>query len=81
VAVLDAEAGRLNTWFTGVDPSHRGLGLATALKVSQALALRDAGWTSILTQNMEGNDAILASNRAIGFERVLGKRDLTLDYA
>jgi hypothetical protein len=60
--------------------SHRGLGLATALKTAQALSLRDAGWTSILTQNMEGNHAILTSNRALGFERVLGKRDLTFDF-
>jgi GNAT superfamily N-acetyltransferase len=80
VAVRSAEDRVLNTWFTGVDPTHRGLGLATALKVAQALELRDAGWRSVVTQNMEGNDAILASNRTLGFVRAMGKRDLTLDY-
>jgi len=66
--------------FADVDPTHRGLGLATALKVAQALELRDAGWRSVVTQNMEGNDAILASNRTLGFVRAMGKRNLTLDY-
>ena len=80
IVVLDAEAGKLNTWFTGVDREHRRLGLSTALKAAQAVALKEAGWTSILTQNMEGNAAILASNRTLGFQPVLGKRDLTLDF-
>jgi GNAT superfamily N-acetyltransferase len=80
IAVLDPVAGKLNTWFTGVDKEHRGLGLSTALKAAQALALKEAGWSSILTQNMEGNAAILASNRTLGFRPVLGKRDLTLDF-
>jgi hypothetical protein len=42
--------------------------------------VRDAGWRSIATQNMEGNDAILASNRTLGFVLSVGLRDLTFDY-
>jgi GNAT superfamily N-acetyltransferase len=80
VVVRNEEAGVLNTMLTAVEREHRGLGLATALKTRHALALRDAGWSSIVTQNMEGNAAILASNRTLGFVRVLGKRDLALDY-
>ena len=30
---------------------------------------------------MEGNDAILASNRTLGFEPSLGLRDLSYDFA
>jgi GNAT superfamily N-acetyltransferase len=81
VMVRDADAGRLNTMLTAVDRDVRGLGLATALKAAHALALHDDGWRSIVTQNMEGNDAILASNRRLGFVPTLGKRDLAFDYA
>ena len=80
LAVRDDATGALNTWMTGVDRDLRGLGLATALKTKQALAVRDAGWRTIATQNMEGNDAILASNRTLGFVPSVGLRDLTFDY-
>ncbi|CAN5603337.1 GNAT family N-acetyltransferase [soil metagenome] len=79
--VRDADRRRLNTILTAVDREVRGLGLATALKTSHALALHEAGWSTIVTQNMEGNDAILAINRKLGFVPTLGKRDLSLDYA
>lgn len=77
----DRDAGVLNTMLTAVEPERRGLGLATALKASHALAVREAGWSSIVTQNMEGNEAILASNRRLGFVPTMGKRDLFFDYA
>jgi mycothiol synthase len=80
IAVRDPTRGRLNTWFTGVDRDHRGRGLATALKTAQAFAVRDAGWRTIVTQNMEGNDAILAANERLGFERGLGLRDIAYDF-
>jgi GNAT superfamily N-acetyltransferase len=76
----DPSRGRLNTWFTGVAPDHRGLGLATALKAAQAFALRDAGWRAIVTQNLAGNDAILAANRRLGFRRGPSVRDMSLDF-
>ena len=81
LAVRNEAKRSLNTWMTGVDRNLRGLGLATALKTKQALAVRDAGWRAIVTQNMEGNDAILASNRTLGFEPSLGLRDLSYDFA
>ncbi len=80
VVVRDTAAGRLNTWFTGVAPQVRGLGLSTALKSAQALALAEAGWRVVVTQNMEGNDAILAANRRLGFVPTVGSRDLTFDF-
>jgi GNAT superfamily N-acetyltransferase len=81
VAVRDQRDRRLNTTFTGVARGYRGRGLATALKSAQALALRDAGWRTIVTQNMEGNEPILASNRRLGFRRSAGHRDLVYDHA
>ncbi len=56
-----------NTFFTGVAPSARGRGVATALKCHQALAMVDAGVERLVTQNMGGNDPILAANRTLGF--------------
>jgi GNAT superfamily N-acetyltransferase len=80
LGVRNRETGLLNTFLTAVDHDLRGLGIATALKVGQALQVRDAGWSRIATQNMEGNDAILAANRRLGFVPVAALRDLTYDY-
>ena len=80
IAVRDPARGRLNTWFTGVDRDYRGRGLATALKTAQAFAVRDAGWRTIVTQNMEGNDAILSANDRLGFKRGVGLRDVAFDF-
>lgn len=71
----DAPA-RLNTLFTGVHPSCRGRGVSAALKAEHARRMRDAGWAEILTQNMDGNSAILAVNQRLGFRPVGGTRDL-----
>ncbi len=58
----------VNTMITAVNREWRGKGLATALKTAHALKLRDAGWRAIVTQNMEGNDHILAANKLLGFQ-------------
>lgn len=80
VVVRDSRAAQLNTMLTAVDRDLRRRGLATAMKAAHALALGGAGWSSLVTQNMEGNAAILAANRTLGFVPVLGKRDLAFDY-
>ena len=80
VVVRDGGTRLLNTMLTAVEEDRRGLGLATALKTAHAIALHEAGWSSLMTQNMEGNAAILAANRTLGFVRTLGKRDLAFDY-
>lgn len=61
-----------NTFFTGVTPAARGRGIALALKAHQALALADAGAARLFTQNMVGNEPILAANRRLGFVRDSG---------
>ena len=64
--------GRLNTVITAVGPSSRGRGLSLALKLEHARRARRAGWREIVTQNMDGNEAILAVNRKMGFRPVGG---------
>jgi GNAT superfamily N-acetyltransferase len=58
----------VNTMLTAVNREWRGKGLATALKTAHAIRLRDAGWRLIITQNMEGNEHILAANKRLGFQ-------------
>ena len=69
----------VNTMLTGVDREWRGKGLATALKTAHAIALRDAGWRAIVTQNMEGNDHILAANKRLGFQPSKAMFDVLYD--
>jgi GNAT superfamily N-acetyltransferase len=70
------DEGAVNTFFTGVIETSRGRGIATALKSRHALVLADRGVARVFTQNMEGNDAILAANRTLGFVRASGYVDV-----
>jgi GNAT superfamily N-acetyltransferase len=80
VFVRDAGRRELNTLLTAVAGEYRGQGVATALKSAHALELRDRSWERIVTQNMEGNEPILASNRRLGFRPVRRIRDVTYDH-
>ena len=72
-AVMDRSKDEaLNTMFTGVLPSARGLGVSTALKAQHALTMRDRGQHRLFTQNMDQNTRILAANDRLGFEVVPG---------
>jgi GNAT superfamily N-acetyltransferase len=66
---------------TGVDADQRGRGIAGALKRTHAITLRDRGWRRIQTLNLEGNDAILATNRSAGFRPAERRQDWTYDVA
>jgi GNAT superfamily N-acetyltransferase len=70
----------VNTMLTGVNREWRGKGLATALKAEHAIQLRDAGWRTIVTQNMEGNDHILAANKRLGFQPSKAAVDAIYDF-
>jgi mycothiol synthase len=70
----------VNTMLTAVNRDWRGKGLATALKVAHAVKLRDAGWRLIITQNMEGNDHILAANKRLGFTPSSATLDAIYDF-
>jgi mycothiol synthase len=78
--VRDAATRQLNTLLTGVTRDFRGRGLSTAIKATHAQLVRDAGWQTIATQNMEGNAAILASNARLGFRQVRSLQDLYVDF-
>jgi GNAT superfamily N-acetyltransferase len=81
VSIRDGGPARvLNTHLTGVLADFRSRGIATALKAAHALALQEAGWQRIRTQNMDGNIPILAANKTLGFARARGLQDLTYDF-
>ncbi|CAM3773668.1 GNAT family N-acetyltransferase [Occultella aeris] len=63
------EVGALvETAFTAVDPSHRGQGLATAVKAASVLAHAADGAALFGTGGASVNTASLAMNRAVGYE-------------
>ncbi len=80
VMVRNGRERTLNTLLTGVERDQRGSGLSTVLKANHALSLGAAGWRSLITHNMEGNEPILASNRRLGFEPAGGVLDLLYDF-
>jgi GNAT superfamily N-acetyltransferase len=71
----------MNTFFTGVTAAARGRGIAMALKTRQALLMGERGVARVFTQNMDGNEAILAANRALGFVRASGYVDVVQELA
>lgn len=61
------ERGAFNA-FTGVDPVHRGRGIARALKLYTVLYARDNGIDYIYTGNDIENHPMLAINVSMGYE-------------
>ena len=55
-------------WLTGVVKAHRGHGIATAMKVRAYELAREAGVTTMTTENHEDNAPMLAINRKFGFQ-------------
>lgn len=53
---------------TGVLPSHRGRGIATALKALGLRWAKAAGYTRLQTHNAQANLPMLTANRRVGFE-------------
>lgn len=59
--------------FTGVARSHRGRGLATAVKLEGIDLLRARGVRSVRTENDTPNAAMIALNEKLGFQRRPGR--------
>ncbi len=70
--VNDAVAQEL----TGTRRSHRGRGIAIALKARSAAWAQDRGYQSIRTYNSESNGPMLAVNSKLGFTREHGHVEL-----
>jgi GNAT superfamily N-acetyltransferase len=69
---LDDAARPWNAYFTGVEPAHRGEGIATALKAGSLPVVRQAGGRSLTTQNADSNGPILELNRRLGMQPGVG---------
>ncbi|HLX78325.1 MAG TPA: GNAT family N-acetyltransferase [Acidimicrobiales bacterium] len=63
-----------NTWFTGVVPESRGIGLARAMKLTTMAFARREGGDRITGFNDVNNAPILHLNESLGFERCPGFR-------
>ncbi|TIC82661.1 hypothetical protein [Nocardioides sp. GY 10127] len=70
------EAAAANTFFTGTTPAARGRGIATAVKAQQAVRMAAYGVRRLYTQNMVGNEPILAANRRLGFAHAVTTCDV-----
>jgi GNAT superfamily N-acetyltransferase len=66
---LDLEGSRAANGFTGTLRDFRGRGLARLTKLASIAWLREQGVTTLVTQNDETNQAMLAVNRRLGYER------------
>jgi len=57
---------------TGIDPGHRGLGLAKWVKAAMLIQIRDQhpGTKRVRTDNAFSNEPILAINNTLGFKTV-----------
>jgi GNAT superfamily N-acetyltransferase len=62
-------AGMVHQGFTGVLPSHRGRGIAAALKLRAIAHAREAGFRAIHTRQHAGNAPMLHLNARLGFVR------------
>jgi GNAT superfamily N-acetyltransferase len=62
-------ADALHQGFTGVLPSHRGRGIATALKLRAIAHARGLGVRAIHTRQHAGNAPMLHLNARLGFRR------------
>jgi RimJ/RimL family protein N-acetyltransferase len=61
---------RYQSGMTGVRRAYRGRGLAGAVKRSALHRAAEAGFTTALTSNDAGNEAMLAINRRLGYAPV-----------
>jgi GNAT superfamily N-acetyltransferase len=63
------ETKALDHWFTGTRRSHRGRGIALALKVRTVQYAQAGGFSTIRTDNDSLNAPMLAINKKLGFVR------------
>lgn len=71
--------GVLQLIYTGIDPAHRGRGLARLLKQHAHLYGAALGATTCDTNNEAANTGIRHVNESLGYRRVSGRRRVAID--
>jgi GNAT superfamily N-acetyltransferase len=72
VASVDVIAGRAFHGLTGVRRSHRGRGIARALKLAQIRAAKARGFARLVTESEETNEPMRRLNESLGYRRIPG---------
>ncbi len=72
ISILILDRGQTYNLLTAVNPSHRGRGIALALKLETIQKARALGFNKMRTNNLSVNAPMLTINRKLGFENLPG---------
>jgi GNAT superfamily N-acetyltransferase len=73
ISVLTLDRGQTYNFITAVNPSHRGRGIALALKLEAIKTAKALGYTKMSTNNLSINAPMLEVNKKLGFEHLPGR--------
>jgi GNAT superfamily N-acetyltransferase len=73
ISVLTLDRGQTYNFITAVNPSHRGRGIALALKLEAIKTAKALGYQEMRTNNLSVNAPMLEVNRKLGFENLPGR--------
>jgi GNAT superfamily N-acetyltransferase len=73
VSVLSLDRGQTYNFITAVNPSHRGRGIALALKLEAIKTAKALGYSQMRTNNLSVNAPMLEVNKKLGFEKLPGR--------
>jgi GNAT superfamily N-acetyltransferase len=73
ISVLTLDRGQTYNFITAVNPSHRGRGIALALKLEAIKTAKALGYTKMSTNNLSVNAPMLEVNKKLGFENLPGR--------
>ena len=79
-AGTDLPPGTGHVLYTIVAPSHRGVGVGSALKTASFLAAKQAGLSGLLTGVEADNEASIRMNVKAGFREIAALRSATFRY-
>ena len=78
INILLLDRGQTYNLLTAVNPSHRGRGIALALKLEAIKKAKALGFSQMRTNNLSVNAPMLEVNRKLGFEALPGRWMLRL---
>ncbi len=73
LSVLLLDRGQTYNLLTAVNPSHRGRGIALALKLEAIKTAKALGYSQMRTNNLSINAPMLEVNKKLGFENLPGR--------